>query len=137
MNEDHTALPNGYTESIDRGIGYVRQLRGRMTSGSASREVSVARLKGEIRTADALVIGAGRQLRTAELHGGDRHGNVQRKAVPVGTFQFKGSGIVLKGRAGPGDLDPPAVVAVSVLALVLFLLSHCVLPLALCIYILH
>ncbi len=65
MMTDHTALPNGYTESIDRGIGYVRRLRGRMTSGSASREVSVARLKDEIRTADALVIGAGAGLSTA------------------------------------------------------------------------
>ena len=65
MNGDHTELPNGYTASIDRGIAYVRRLRGRMTSGDASREEAIARLKEEIREAGAVVIGAGAGLSTA------------------------------------------------------------------------
>ncbi len=65
MDREQRALPNGYLETINRGIGYVRRLRGRMTSGGASREEAVARLKSEIGTADALVIGAGAGLSTA------------------------------------------------------------------------
>ncbi len=65
MNRDRPELPNGYLETIDRGIAYVRRLRGRMTAGAGSREESIARLKEEIRTADAIVIGAGAGLSTA------------------------------------------------------------------------
>ena len=65
MNSDRPELPNGYLETIDRGIAYVRCLRGRMTAGAGSREESIAQLKEEIRAADAIVIGAGAGLSTA------------------------------------------------------------------------
>ena len=59
MKQNYNELPNGYLESISRGINAVRQFRGGMTTGNLSREESVARLKTEIGTADAIVIGAG------------------------------------------------------------------------------
>ena len=65
MNRDYTELPNGYIETINKGIGYVRRLRGGMTSGAGSREEAIARLKEEIGTADAVVLGAGAGLSTA------------------------------------------------------------------------
>ena len=65
MNRAYLDLPNGYIASINKGIEYVRRLRGRMTSGTGTREEAIARLKDEIKTADAVVIGAGAGLSTA------------------------------------------------------------------------
>lgn len=65
MNRAYLDLPNGYIASINKGIEYVRRLRGRMTSGAGTREEAIARLKDEIKTADAVVIGAGAGLSTA------------------------------------------------------------------------
>ena len=65
MKQNYNELPNGYLESISRGINAVRQFRGGMTTGNLSREESVARLKTEIATADAIVVGAGAGLSTA------------------------------------------------------------------------
>lgn len=65
MNRNSSELPNGYMETIRRGIGGVRRFRGGMTSGTLSREESVARLKAELATTDAVVIGAGAGLSTA------------------------------------------------------------------------
>ena len=74
MKQNYNELPNGYLESISRGINAVRQFRGGMTMGNLSREESVARLKTEIGTADAIVIGAGAGLSTAAgfTYGGKR-----------------------------------------------------------------
>ena len=74
MKQNYDKLPNGYLESISRGINAVRQFRGGMTTGNLSREESVARLKTEIATADAIVIGAGAGLSTAAgfTYGGER-----------------------------------------------------------------
>ena len=74
MKQNYNELPNGYLESISRGIDAVRQFRGGMTMGYLSREESVARLKTEIGTADAIVIGAGAGLSTAAgfTYGGER-----------------------------------------------------------------
>ncbi len=74
MKQNYNELPNGYLESISRGIHAVRQFRGGMTMGNLSREESVARLKTEIGTADAIVIGAGAGLSTAAgfTYGGER-----------------------------------------------------------------
>ena len=74
MKQNYNELPNGYLESISRGINAVRQFRGGMTTGNLSREESVARLKTEIATADAIVIGAGAGLSTAAgfTYGGER-----------------------------------------------------------------
>ena len=65
MNRIYTELPNGYLESINKGIGAVRSFRGRLTEGSLSREEALVALKQEIETADAIVIGAGSGLSTA------------------------------------------------------------------------
>ena len=54
-----------YTQTLQKGISYVRGLRGGLTDDTGSREENIRRLKDEIRTADAIVIGAGAGLSTA------------------------------------------------------------------------
>lgn len=65
MKQNYSELPNGYLESINKGINAVRNFRGGMTEGNLSRDKAIARLKMEIVTADAIVIGAGAGLSTA------------------------------------------------------------------------
>ena len=65
MKQNYSELPNGYLESINKGINAVRNFRGGMTEGNLSRDKAIARLKMEIETADAIVIGAGAGLSTA------------------------------------------------------------------------
>ncbi len=65
MKQNCNDLPNGYLETIGRGIRAVRSFRGGMTPGTLTRAEAVDRLKTEIRTADAIVIGAGAGLSTA------------------------------------------------------------------------
>ena len=65
MKQNYNELPNGYLLSINKGIDAVRRFRGGLTRGSLSREEAVARVKNEIETADAIVIGAGAGLSTA------------------------------------------------------------------------
>ena len=65
MKQNYDKLPNGYLESINKGINAVRRFRGGMTAGNLSREEAIARLKREIETADAIVVGAGAGLSTA------------------------------------------------------------------------
>ena len=57
--------PNGYQETIQKGISAVRQFRGGLSYGSGTREENIVRLKCELETADAIVIGAGAGLSTA------------------------------------------------------------------------
>ena len=54
-----------YTQTLQKGISYVRGLRGGITDDTGSREENIRRLKDEIETADAIVIGAGAGLSTA------------------------------------------------------------------------
>ncbi len=65
MNKNYTERPNGYLETIQRGINGVRRFQGGLTAGSLSREEAIARLKTEVETADAIVIGAGAGLSTS------------------------------------------------------------------------
>ena len=65
MKQKYSKLPNGYLESIDRGIRAVRHFRGGLTEGNLSRDEAIYRLKTEIETAEAIVIGAGAGLSTA------------------------------------------------------------------------
>ena len=65
MKQKYSELPNGYLESIDRGIRAVRHFRGGLTEGILSRDEAISRLKTEIETAEAIVIGAGAGLSTA------------------------------------------------------------------------
>ena len=62
MKQNCNELPNGYLESISRGIHAVRQFRDGITKGNLSREESAARLKTEIETADAIVNAANSQM---------------------------------------------------------------------------
>ena len=54
MKQNYSELPNGYLESINKGINAVRNFRGGMTEGKLSRDEAIARLKMEIETADAI-----------------------------------------------------------------------------------
>ena len=65
MKQKYSELPNGYLESIDRGIRAVRHFRGGLTEGILSRDEAISRLKTEIETAEAIMIGAGAGLSTA------------------------------------------------------------------------
>ena len=57
--------PNGYLESIKKGSAGVSRFRGGVYYGSGDRESEIARLKKEIDTADAIIIGAGAGLSTS------------------------------------------------------------------------
>ncbi len=54
-----------YTQTLHKGISFVRSLRGGLTDDTGSREENLRRLKDEIESADAIVIGAGAGLSTA------------------------------------------------------------------------
>ena len=74
MKQNYSELPDGYRESINKGINAVRNFRGGMTEGNLFRDEAIARLKTEIETADAIVIGAGAGLSTAAgfIYSGER-----------------------------------------------------------------
>ena len=74
MNRNYSSQPDGYRESIARGVAGVRMFRGGMTEGELSREEAVRKLRTEIREADVIVIGAGAGLSTAAgfLYSGER-----------------------------------------------------------------
>lgn len=65
---------NGYQDTIRMGIAAVRELGNGIGYGDGSREENLARLKQELETADAVVIGAGSGLSTAAgfTYGGER-----------------------------------------------------------------
>ena len=65
MNRNYFKQPDGYRETIERGIAGVQTFRGGLTEGTLPREKALARLKTEIETADAIVIGAGAGLSTS------------------------------------------------------------------------
>ena len=63
-----------YTQTLQKGISFVRNLRGGITDDTGSREENLQRLRDAIRAADAIVIGAGAGLSTAAgfTYGGER-----------------------------------------------------------------
>ena len=63
-----------YTRTLQKGITFVRSLRGGLTDDTGSRVENVKRLKNEIENADAIVIGGGAGLSTAAgfTYGGER-----------------------------------------------------------------
>ena len=65
MKNYYTDQPNGYLESIQKGLLAVRSYDLRMSHGIGSRDEQIARLKNELETADAIVVGAGAGLSTA------------------------------------------------------------------------
>lgn len=58
-------MRNGYEETIRKGISAASDLSGNMSYGKGTREEQLARLKNEIETADAIVVGAGSGLSTS------------------------------------------------------------------------
>lgn len=65
MNRNNTEMPNGYLETIQKGIAGVRRFSSGISRGTGTRQENLARLRNEIKTADAIVIGAGAGLSTA------------------------------------------------------------------------
>ena len=65
MKNYYIKQPNGYLETIQKGIAAVRTFDLRPSRGIGTREEQIARLKKELETADAVVVGAGAGLSTA------------------------------------------------------------------------
>ena len=65
MNQNYNEMPNGYLESIHKGIQTARTLSGRMSRGKGTKSDQLARLNEALHTADAIVIGAGAGLSTS------------------------------------------------------------------------
>ena len=64
MKERYDYLPNGYQETIRKGLDALRVFS-RVCDGIGTREEQLERLKKELETADAVVIGAGAGLSTS------------------------------------------------------------------------
>ncbi len=65
MNNFYNNKPNGYLETIQKGLSVVRSFHSGVSYGKGSRDEQIARLKTEIASSDAIVIGAGAGLSTA------------------------------------------------------------------------
>ena len=74
MNRNYFKQPDGYRETIERGIAGVQRFRGGLTEGNLSREEAIQKLKTELNAADAVVIGAGAGLSTSAgfIYNGER-----------------------------------------------------------------
>lgn len=65
MKSLYTETPDGYQESIRKGLHAVKYISRSFSGGKGTKEERVTKLKKEIRTADSVVIGAGAGLSTA------------------------------------------------------------------------
>ena len=65
MKSLYNEMPDGYRESIQKGLVAVRSFRRNMSFGTGTDEERIKKLKKEIETADAIVIGAGAGLSTS------------------------------------------------------------------------
>ncbi|MBQ6569816.1 MAG: hypothetical protein IJL87_06130, partial [Clostridia bacterium] len=65
MNKNYTEMPNGYLETIQKGVAGAQRFSSGISRGTGTRQENLDRLKKEIETADAIVIGAGAGLSTA------------------------------------------------------------------------
>ena len=65
MKNLYDDMPNGYQETINKGMSAVRYFSRNMSYGKGSKEEKINRLKKEINEADAIVIGAGAGLSTS------------------------------------------------------------------------
>lgn len=58
-------MPNGYEETIRKGLSAVKRFSGQISYGNGSDMEQIDKLKKELETADAIVIGAGAGLSTS------------------------------------------------------------------------
>ena len=65
MRNLYDEMPNGYQESIQKGLSAVRYFSRNMSFGAGSKEEQIARLKKEIEAAEANGLGAGAGLSTS------------------------------------------------------------------------
>ena len=65
MKNLYDDMPNGYQETIEKGMNAVRYFTRSMSYGKGSKEEQIKRLLQEIKEADAIVIGAGAGLSTS------------------------------------------------------------------------
>lgn len=65
MKNLYDDMPNGYQETIEKGMNAVRYFTRSMSYGKGNKEEQISRLKKEIKEADAIVIGAGAGLSTS------------------------------------------------------------------------
>ena len=65
MKQNFFEMPNGYLETIQKGIAGVRRFSSGISRGTGTRQGNLDRLKNEIEAADAIVIGVGAGLSTA------------------------------------------------------------------------
>ena len=65
MDMDFFKISDGYRESISKGIAAMQYFKGRVKYGTGDREEQLQRLKNEIRSCDAILIGAGAGLSTS------------------------------------------------------------------------
>ena len=74
MSRNYAERPNGYQETIQKGLEGVRSFRDGLSRGSGARAEQIERLKHELKTADAVVIGAGAGLSTSAgfIYDGER-----------------------------------------------------------------
>ena len=74
MNRTYDKAPNGYTETIERGIRAMGRLGRDLARDRGTRQEQIARLGEELRQADAIVVGAGAGLSTSAglIYSGER-----------------------------------------------------------------
>ena len=74
MKTSYREQPNGYLETIQKGMSAVRYFNRKMSYGKGTREEQILRLQKEIKDADAIVIGAGAGLSTSAgfIYSGER-----------------------------------------------------------------
>ena len=65
MKNSYSDKPNGYLESIEKGLAAVRMFDRRLSHGAGSEKERLLRLKNEMESANAIVVGAGAGLSTA------------------------------------------------------------------------
>ncbi|MBQ6755773.1 MAG: hypothetical protein IJP43_02330 [Oscillospiraceae bacterium] len=74
MKNSYNNQQNGYLESIQKGLFAVRNYDLHVSRGTGTRQEKLARLKAELESADAIVVGAGAGLSTAAgmIYSGER-----------------------------------------------------------------
>ena len=77
MNRNYSEMPDGYLETIQKGISGVRRFGNGISYRTGTRQENLDWLKKEIETADAIVIGAGAGLSAAAgfTYSGERFEN--------------------------------------------------------------